>query len=117
MVEFRGRDKAVKVSLATEHGSRIRENVDADFLCMKDKFSVSLRHDKKQVILGLRKWVQSRGDAVTLMTALMNFNALFDELLIFLVYGVELLLLDLDANGLELRKGSSMDALGVSIVI
>ena len=46
------------------------------------------------------------GDAVALMTTLVNFIALLDEELIFLVFGVELFLLDLDANCLELQKGS-----------
>ena len=40
------------------------------------------------------------------MTTLVNFVALLDEKLIFLVFGVELFLLDLNANSLELRKGS-----------
>ena len=56
----------------------------------------------------LQAWeaVSLAGDAVALMTALVDFVALLDEELIFLVFGVELFLLDLDANSLELRKGS-----------
>ena len=44
--------------------------------------------------------------AVALMTALVNFVALLDQGLAFLVFGVELFLLDLDAKNLEFREGS-----------